>query len=150
MAAAKPEPGQLDWLLDEFVQATPGVRHALVLSGDGLRLAASSDIETGLADGLSAAASGLVSLARGAANLLGAEPVSQTIVEMAGGYLFATAVSLGSILVVYTERTCDIGMVGYEMTMLANRVGHVLTPAARAAAGEGATDRRAQQWGSAS
>ena len=39
--------------------------------------------------------------------------------------------SRGSILVVHAERHCDMGMVGYEMTMLANRVGHVLTPAVR-------------------
>ena len=121
----------MDWLLDDFVKATPGVRHALVISGDGLRLAASRGVGTALADGLSAAASGLVSLARGAASLLDAEPVTQTIVEMAAGYLFATSVSQGSILVVHTERQCDMGLVGYEMTMLANRVGHVLTPAAR-------------------
>jgi uncharacterized protein len=125
---------QMDWLLDDFVKATPGVLHSLVISGDGLRLAASHEVGTALADGLSAAASGLVSLARGAASLLGAEPVSQTIVEMAGGYLFATSVSQGSVLVVHTERNCDIGMVGYEMTMLANRMGHVLTPATRAPA----------------
>jgi hypothetical protein len=122
---------QMDWLLDDFVKATPGVVHSLVISGDGLRLAASQEVGTALADGLSAAASGLVSLARGAASLLGSEPVSQTIVEMAGGYLFATSVSQGSVLVVHTERNCDIGMVGYEMTMLANRMGHVLTPATR-------------------
>jgi predicted regulator of Ras-like GTPase activity (Roadblock/LC7/MglB family) len=80
---------------------------------------------------LSAAASGLVSLARGAAGLLEADPMTQTIVEMAGGYLFATAVSAGSTLVVYTERKCDLGMIGYEMTMLAGSVGHALTPSAR-------------------
>lgn len=123
--------GELDWLLDDFVRSTPGVRHVLVVSGDGLRLAASEGVGTALADGLSAAASGLVSLARGAARLLEAEPVTQTIVELAGGYLFATAVSAGSTLVVYAERTCDLGMVGYEMTMLARAVGHALTPSAR-------------------
>ena len=75
----------------------------------------------------------LVSLARGAATLLGTEPVTQTIVEMAGGYLFATAVSAGSTLVVHTERDCDLGMIAYEMTMLATSVGHALTPAGRGA-----------------
>jgi predicted regulator of Ras-like GTPase activity (Roadblock/LC7/MglB family) len=130
---------RMDWLLDDFVRATPGVRHSLVISGDGLRLAASREVGTALADGLSAAASGLVSLAGAAASLLEADPVSQTIVEMAGGYLFATTISKGSLLVVYTERQCDMGLVGYEMTMLANRVGHVLTPAGRAVAAPAAT-----------
>lgn len=125
--------GQLDWLLNDFVKATPGVRHCVVVSGDGLPLAASEQVSSTLADRLSAAASGLVSLARGVATLLDADPVTQTIVEMAGGYLFATAVSTGSTLVVHTERQCDLGMIGYEMTVLAGSVGHALTPAARRA-----------------
>lgn len=123
--------GQLDWLLNDFVKATPGVRHCVVVSGDGLPLAASGQVSTTLADRLSAASSGLVSLARGAATLLEDDPVTQTIVEMAGGYLFATAVSTGSTLVVHTERQCDLGMIGYEMTVLAGSVGHALTPATR-------------------
>jgi predicted regulator of Ras-like GTPase activity (Roadblock/LC7/MglB family) len=68
--------------------------------------------------------------------LLQAGPVTQTILEMEGGYLFVTAISHGATLAVHAERSCDIGMVGYEMTMLAARVGHVLSPQARAAAAE--------------
>lgn len=121
----------MDWLLDDFVKSTPGVLLALVTSGDGLRLARSGEVSAALADSLSAAVCGMASLARGAAGLLDAEPVNQTIVEMATGYLFASSVGNGSTLVVYAERQCDIGMVGYEMTMLANQVGHALSPAAR-------------------
>lgn len=127
--------GRLDWLLTDFAERTRGVVHAVVVSGDGLRLAASSGVDAVLADQLAAATSGLVSLARGTAQLLHAEPVTQTIVEMAAGYLFATAISQGSTLVVCTDRSCDIGLVGYEMTMLASQVGHVLTPAPRVSSG---------------
>jgi predicted regulator of Ras-like GTPase activity (Roadblock/LC7/MglB family) len=123
--------GQLDWLVGDFVQGTPGVVHALVVSGDGLRLAGSRRVDTTLGDQLSAAASGLVSLARGTAQLLGTEPVTQTIVEMAGGYLFVTSISDGSMLAVLAERSSDMGMIGYEMTLLASRVGHMLTPGRR-------------------
>jgi predicted regulator of Ras-like GTPase activity (Roadblock/LC7/MglB family) len=123
--------GQLDWLLTDFMRGTPGVQHALVVSGDGLLLAASDQVSEMLGDQLSAATSGLVSLARGAAQLLDLSPVNQTIVEMSGGYLFMTAISHGSTLAVVAGRQCDMGMVGYEMTMLATRVGHALTPAAR-------------------
>lgn len=126
---------RVDWLLDHFVQTTPGVRHTLVTSGDGLRVAASKGVDIALADGLSAAVSGLISLARGAAGLLDGESVTQTVVEMVAGYLFVTAMDQGSVLVVYTEPSCDMGMVGYEMTMLANRVGHALSPAARSPVG---------------
>ena len=127
--------GQLDWLLAEFARDVPGVVHGVVVSGDGLRLAMSPDVTVALGDQLAAAASGLVSLARGTAHLLDAGPVSQTILEMAGGYLFVSSVSQGATLAVFTHRQCDIGMVGYEMTMLASRVGHALTPAPRASAG---------------
>ncbi|WP_219416068.1 roadblock/LC7 domain-containing protein [Pseudonocardia nigra] len=127
--------GQLDWLLAEFVRDTPGVVHGVVVSGDGLRLAMSPGVGVALGDQLAAAASGLVSLARGTAHLLEAGPVSQTILEMAGGYLFVTSVSQGATLAVFAERRCDIGMVGYEMMMLASRVGHALTPAPRTTAG---------------
>ncbi len=123
--------GDLDWLLVEFTQGTPGVIHAVVVSGDGLRLATSPGMGKNLGDQLSAAASGLVSLARGTTQLLGAGPVSQTILELEGGYFFVSSVSQAATLAVYAERRCDMGLVGYEMTMLANRVGHALTPAPR-------------------
>jgi hypothetical protein len=126
---------QLDWLLEEFAEGTPGVVHGLVVSADGLRMAASTRVGEALGDQLAAAACGLVSLARGTAHLLAAGPVTQTILEMAGGYLFVTTIGHGAALAVYADRHCDMGMVGYEMTLLAKRVGHALTPALRPAAG---------------
>lgn len=127
--------GQLDWLLVELTRDTPGVVSGVVVSGDGLRLATSPGVGVALGDQLAAAASGLISLARGTAHLLGAGALNQTILEMAGGYLFVTSVGTGAALAVYAERRCDIGLVGYEMTMLAARVGHALSPAARTSAG---------------
>jgi uncharacterized protein len=127
--------GTLNWMLVEFARETPGVEQVVVVSGDGLRLATSPGLEEDLADQLSAATSGLVSLARGTAQLLNAGPVTQTILEMDEGYLFVTAISQGATLAVHAARRCDIGMIGYEMTLLAARVGHALTPATRAGAG---------------
>jgi predicted regulator of Ras-like GTPase activity (Roadblock/LC7/MglB family) len=124
---------RLDWLLVEFTRDTPGVVHAVVVSTDGLRMAASPDVSEALGDQLSAAASGLASLARGTAQLLGAGQVAQTILEMAGGYFFVSVIGQGASLAVFADTTCDIGLVGYEMTLLASRVGHALTPAARVA-----------------
>jgi hypothetical protein len=124
---------RLDWLLAEFVRATPGVRQAVVVSADGLRLAVSPGVDEGLGDQLAAAASGITSLARGTAHLLGDAPVTQTILEMAGGYFFVTAISTGASLAVHADRRSDIGMIGYEMTMLAGRVGRTLSPTRRTA-----------------
>jgi predicted regulator of Ras-like GTPase activity (Roadblock/LC7/MglB family) len=126
------QPGRsLDWLLDDFMRGTPGVVHALVVSADGLRVAASERLDTRLGDQLSAATSGLVSLANGAARLVQMGPMAQTIVELAGGHLFVTQIREGASLAVVADRGCDMGMVGYEMTMLASQVGHALTPATR-------------------
>ena len=130
-AAGTVDGRQLDWLLVDFVRSTAGARHALVVSADGLRLAASQDIDTTLGDQLAAVTSGVVSLAQGVAGSFAAGPVRQTIIEMAGGYLFLTSISQGSSLAVFAERSCDMAMVGYEMTLLAARVGHILTPARR-------------------
>jgi predicted regulator of Ras-like GTPase activity (Roadblock/LC7/MglB family) len=126
---------QLDWLLIDFTRGTPGVMHSLVVTGDGLRLAASERMDVGLADRLSAVTSGLVSLAQTVAQTFQAGPMEQTIVEMRGGYLFVTPISGNSALAVFTDRHCDIGMIGYEMTLLAERVGHALSPVPRAAGG---------------
>jgi uncharacterized protein len=122
---------RLDWLLVDFVRSTAGTRHALVVSADGLRLAASQQLGDDLGDQLAAVTSGLVSLAQGVASSFAAGSVRQTIVEMAGGYLFLTSISEGSMLAVFAERSCDMGMIGYEMTLLAARVGHLLSPARR-------------------
>jgi predicted regulator of Ras-like GTPase activity (Roadblock/LC7/MglB family) len=132
-AAGTVDGRQLDWLLVDFVRSTAGTRHALVVSSDGLRLAASQGIDEALGDQLSAVTSGLLSLAMGVASSFGAGPVRQTIIEMAGGYLFVTSISEGSMLAVFAERACDLGMIGYEMTLLAARVGHMLTPGRRPA-----------------
>lgn len=129
---------RLDWMLVEFVRGTPGILDAVVVSGDGLRLATSPGMDEALADQLSAGASGLVSLARGTARLLGGGAVMQTILEMGEGYLFVTSISHNATLAVHTDRQSDIGVIGYEMTLLAARVGHALSPGARADVSGGA------------
>lgn len=128
---------QLDWLLTEFMHGTPGVVYVVAVSPDGLPLAASERVDDRLADQLAATTSGLVSLARGTAKTLRAGAVTQTIIEMASGYLFLTSMAEGSSVAVFTQRDCDMGMVGYEVTMLAARVGHVLSAQPRAHPGNG-------------
>ena len=126
----------LSWLLTDFSRTTAGVLDAMLVSADGLKLATTPDLDPELSDQLAAASSGLVSLARGTAALLDGGPVSQTILEMDRGYLFVTAITRGASLAVHAERHCDMGNVGYEMTLLAARVGHALSPQARTATGE--------------
>ncbi len=123
--------GGTDWLVSDFAARTPGVRRVLAVSVDGMRIAAAG-LDDGLADRLAAAASGLLSLARGTATLLDAGTPTQAILDMTGGYLFLSPVGHAAVLAVHADHGCDIGMLGYEMTMLAGRVGHALEPAGRA------------------
>ncbi|MBO0868123.1 MAG: roadblock/LC7 domain-containing protein [Micromonosporaceae bacterium] len=122
-----------DWgfLLDGLCNQVPGVSHAIAVSADGLLIAASRHLPRTHADQLSAFTSGLSSLTTGAAKLMSAEPVEQTIVEMADGYLIVMAIGDGSILTVLALKDCELGQVSYEMAMLINRVGATLTPAPR-------------------
>jgi len=52
----------------------------------------------------------------------------QVLIEMANAYLFVSAISGGSTLGVVTARDCDLGLVGFEITLLVERVGAQLTP----------------------
>ena len=117
---------QLDWLVNDFVRRVAGVSDTLVVSADGLKLAVSDQVDEPAADQLAAVASGLGSLTAGAARCFGAEPVRQTIVEMRGGYLFVTSIGDGPTLAVFADPDCDIGAIGYELGLLAARVGRVL------------------------
>ncbi len=122
----------LNWLVESFVRNTAGVAHAAVVSTDGLLIAVSERLDRARADQLAAIASGLASLTEGAARLFGAGAVDQTVVEMEKGFLFVMAVGDGSCLAVLAAPSCDVGMIGYEMTMMVTKVGDVLTPQLRA------------------
>jgi uncharacterized protein len=126
---------RLDWLLVDFSRETPGVLAAVVVSVDGLPLAVSAGVTDQLSDQLSAAASGLVSLARATAQLLGSGALTQTILEMTEGYLFVTSISRGATVAVHASRQADLGLVGYELTLLAERVGRALDPGVRVGTG---------------
>jgi predicted regulator of Ras-like GTPase activity (Roadblock/LC7/MglB family) len=124
--------GELDWLINSFVDRIPGVSSALVVTTDGLVLAHSQRIARDTADQLAAVTSGLASLTAGAARCLEAGSVQQVIVELTRGYLFVTTIGDGSALAVMCGTDCDIGLIGYEMSLLVTRIGQVLTPALRA------------------
>ncbi len=119
----------VNWLMANFVRSTPGVEQAVAVSSDGLLIALSSRLERAAADKLAAIITGMRALAHGAAAELGRGPLMQVLVEMNNGYLFVAAISGGSTLGVVAERDCDLGLVGYEITLLVERVGAQLTPA---------------------
>ncbi|GAA0928016.1 roadblock/LC7 domain-containing protein [Nonomuraea longicatena] len=122
----------VDWLITDFVSTVPGVAHAVVVSSDGLPLAASAGFPTDRADQLAAIASGLISLTQGAARVFEGGTVNQTIVEMQRGLMLIMSISDGSCLAVLAAPDCDMGLVAYQMTLMVDRAGQVLTPAVRA------------------
>jgi uncharacterized protein len=128
VTVARTQPEHFGWLVDNFVNRVPGVAHALVVSAEGMPLTASAYLPRDRADQLAAVASGLVSLARGASRCFDAGRVVQTVVELERGIMLVMSISDGSSLAVLATPTCDIGLVGYEMTLLVDRVGRQLTP----------------------
>ena len=122
----------LNWLVQSFADKVPGVSEAVVVSSDGLPIAASSGLDRDGADRCAAVASGLMGLAYGAAGRFGAGRVNEVIIEMERAFLFVTGISDGSALATVAEAWCDLGLVGYEMAVFVERAGAVLTPELRA------------------
>ena len=132
MTTVPPDDRDLDWLITSFARRIAGGTSVVVLSTDGLGLALSENLPRDVADTLAAVTSGLASLTAGAARHMGAGDVNQVIVEMDGGFLFVTTISEGSALAVMSGPDADIGLIGYEMSVLVARIGQVLTPQLRA------------------
>src|SRR5690554_7398513 len=91
-------------------------------------MAMSKNLDRTGGDTLAAVVSGMASLTRGAARQLQAGEVRQSIIEMDELFLFLMSVSNGSVLAVAADSTCDVGLVGYEMTLLVSRTENALTP----------------------
>jgi uncharacterized protein len=126
------EARDLNWLIGNFATKTPSVAHALVVSTDGLPIAVSDRLNRANASQLAAITSGLASLTQGAARVLDCGLVKQTVVEMDRGLLIGMSISDGSHLTVLAAAPCDVGVIAYQMAMLATRVGDLLTPTLRA------------------
>lgn len=121
----------VNWLVNSFVSKVPGVTEAVVVTSDGLPMALSGGLDRDAADRFAAVASGLIGLAYGAAGRFGGGAVNEVIVEMEKAFLFVTGISDGSCLAVVAGSDCDVGLVGYEMAVMVEQVGSVLTPELR-------------------
>lgn len=122
---------KLTWLLEGLLERTPGTRHALVLSRDGLKLCHSAGMGTDSADHLAAIAAGLQSLAHGASKEFGdgGGGVRQAMAEFYGGLLFIVEAGHGAHLAVITSEEADAGLVGHNMSELVEQLGeHLSSP----------------------
>ncbi|MBF6166180.1 roadblock/LC7 domain-containing protein [Streptomyces gardneri] len=117
---------KLGWLLEDL--SIPGVRFAVLLSDDGLRIAHSAGIARDEAERFSAAASGLRSLGKALGEFCGdsTNGVRQNMTEYDQGMILITAAGEGALLGVATTNDIDVGLVAHRMNELAGRVGREL------------------------
>jgi predicted regulator of Ras-like GTPase activity (Roadblock/LC7/MglB family) len=125
----------LSWLVSDFTARVPDAAHTAVVSADGVPLAISDGIPGYLAEQLAAITSGLASLMQGAARIFEAGLSTQAFVEMEGGLMIVKSISDGSSLCVLAAPDCDIELVSYEMSLLVEAAGEVLSPALRGGRG---------------
>ncbi|MFX0578582.1 roadblock/LC7 domain-containing protein [Nocardia nepalensis] len=118
---------RLGWLLEDLSNV-PGVRFAVLLSDDGLRIAHSDGVNKDDAERFAAAASGLRSLGKALGEFCGGvdNGVRQNMTEYDQGMILITAAGDGALLGVSTTPETDIGLVAHRMNELAGRVGHEL------------------------
>lgn len=129
----------LDWLLENLLEKTPGARHALVLSRDGLKLCLTSGLSVDQADQLAAIASGIQSLSHGASIEFGdgSGGVRQSMTEFHGGILFIVEAGEGAHLAVVAHDEADVGIIGHNMNELVEQIGDHLRAAPRTFANGG-------------
>lgn len=120
---------KLDWLLESLLERTPGTRHALVLSRDGLKLCSSPGLSTDQADQLAAIAAGIQSLSHGASVEFGdgTGGVRQAMAEFYGGILFVVEAGDGAHLAVIADEDSDVGVVGHNMNELVEQLSEYLS-----------------------
>jgi uncharacterized protein len=133
--AARSHSRDLSWLITDFTERVPDVMHAVVVSADGVCLAASVGIWPDRLEHLSAITAGLASLARGSTGVVDRGDLVQTLVSMEEAALVIMAISDGSSLAALAGPDADLDQVAYEMTILTEQAGAVLTPQLRQAAG---------------
>jgi predicted regulator of Ras-like GTPase activity (Roadblock/LC7/MglB family) len=130
-------PGQLDWLLDDLVMRVAPITKAVILSQDGMALAASRSLDRDDAEHLAALAAGFQSLAKGTGRHFGGGAVRQTMIEMESAFLFVSAAGSGTCLAVLTDHAADLGQVAYEMAIMIRRAGEHIEVNMRAPAANG-------------
>ena len=134
MAPQMQQQPDLAWLLDDLMVKVVGVARVVVLSNDGLLLAASRGLHRDDAETIAAAASGLQSLARSNGAIANAGALRQTMVEYEQGNLFVCAAGPNACLAAQSTAEVDVGVLAFELARLVTSVGRYLSTPQRTAA----------------
>ena len=120
---------KLDWLLESLLERTPGTRHALVLSRDGLKLCRTPELSTSTRPtSWRRSAAGIQSLSHGASIEFGDgsggvrslhDRVPRRPAVHRGG-------RQGAHLAVVADEDADVGLVGHNMNELVEQLGEHL------------------------
>jgi predicted regulator of Ras-like GTPase activity (Roadblock/LC7/MglB family) len=124
-------PQEFAWLIQQFVDETPDVMHALLVSLDGLQLVSSAGISRDMGDQLAALTAGLISMADRGASLLHLGAAEYLTIRLPRGHLLLMRVDMSAGLAVAVHPSSDLRTVAYRMTRLVGSVGHTLTPQLR-------------------
>ncbi|MGW7199405.1 roadblock/LC7 domain-containing protein [Streptomyces chryseus] len=134
--SARPAREQLSALLADLVKRTPGMLHALLAAGDGIKLAHTMTVDE--ADKLAATISPMYALVKG--QFAGSEGgVHQIVAEHDAGLLFICSAGgqarnetlVGTLLAVLTTPQADAGQVAFEMGRFVKSLEDHLLVAAR-------------------
>ncbi|HUN34580.1 MAG TPA: roadblock/LC7 domain-containing protein [Trebonia sp.] len=125
------EPKDFGWLLDNFAASTPGVRHALIVSSDGLPLITAGGMSPDLADPLAAMTSGIISLGNNIADKVGDAGCDQLMLKFPTGHFLFMGIGNLAGFAVLVRDGANLGVVAHQMAQLVDAVGHVLTPQLR-------------------
>ncbi|MBO0807580.1 MAG: roadblock/LC7 domain-containing protein [Actinobacteria bacterium] len=122
----------LTWLLENLQVRTPGIRHVLVLSKDGLKMCYTAGLDVDSADQLAAIASGIQSLSLSASAEFGSGVgTGQSMAEFPGGMLLIVPAGEGAHLAVLSAGDADVSVVAHNMNELVEQIGGYLTAPAR-------------------
>lgn len=116
-------PEEVRRLLDALVAQMDAVEGAVLLSSDGLVVAASSEIDQEHAEHLSAVVAGVQGLARGACRRFDGGELLQSVIEMDEVLLFMVPAGDDGCLAALSGAGADAGAVSYAVTELAERIG---------------------------
>ncbi|CAN5298906.1 roadblock/LC7 domain-containing protein [soil metagenome] len=118
----------VNWLLSSFSERTPGVSDAIVVSIDGMLIAASSGLDRATADRIAAVASSLASITRGASRVFDGGSLRQVMVAYENGYIVLSSLHDSTVLAVMTAAGSDIGFIGHEMARIGMQIGGAMGP----------------------
>ncbi|GAA3390733.1 roadblock/LC7 domain-containing protein [Cryptosporangium minutisporangium] len=126
-----PATPNLTWVLDEFKRDTPDVHTVIAVSIDGISTFSNSGLPIADNERLAAITSGFHSLALGVGAHFAGGVVRQVVAELDNLLFFVAAAGRNTLLAVLAAPQADAGIVGYEMTLLARRVGDYFATASR-------------------